>query len=447
MSEDKPKKDREVSSGTREKYPGMSESGIRRHLQASLEDRLAFESVLLELSATFVNIPADQVDTRIHHGLQQLVDSLGADRAVITSYAADRQELRITHSYARPGIESAPAVTIAESVSVLVERLKSGEIFMFSSVDDLPQDLGVEKVFFKSLGTKSQITVPLIVGGAFLGTLSMGTLEEEREWPDQIVHRLRLIAEVFANALERRRMEVEKRDMRREIEHAGRVTAMGEVAAGLAHELRQPLTAIMSNAQAAKRFLTSDNPDMDEVREIIDDIIADNQRAADVMSRLRDFMKKNEMERGPVDVREVIEDVVALLRSDFVLKNIELKLEFDEVPKIVADRVQLQQVLLNLIMNASESMLEVDPGVREMLIRTFREDDMVCVSVRDSGVGISEASLKRLFERFYTTKPDGMGMGLAINQTIVESHGGRMWAERNEEKGATFYFTMPIEGN
>jgi two-component system sensor kinase FixL len=218
---------------------------------------------------------------------------------------------------------------------------------------------------------------------------------------------------------------------------------MGEMAAALAHELNQPLTAILSNAHAGERYLTRAEPPLDEIREILQDVVGDARRAGEVIQHLRSLLRKEETRFLPLDVNQVIREIAAFVHTDAVLRDCAIDLDLaPELPVVRGDRVQLQQVLLNLVLNGMEAVGSHGEG-RRVVIRTLQADGAVCVSVRDQGPGIPGDMLSRIFETFYTTKPDGMGMGLAISRSIVEAHGGRIWAENNPDRGATFSFTLP----
>jgi two-component system sensor kinase FixL len=214
----------------------------------------------------------------------------------------------------------------------------------------------------------------------------------------------------------------------------------------LAHELNQPLTAILSNAQAALRFIASDSPDLAEIRDILGDIVADDRRAGEVIYRLRSLFRKGKIERAKVDINDLVQEVVSLINTEAMIRNISLETALDEaLPPVLGDRIHLQQVIINFILNASEAMKDIDDAPREIIISTCRTDkQMVKVGIRDFGIGIIEDNLNQIIEPFYTTKPEGMGMGLSINRSIIDAHDGRFWADNNPDRGATFYFTLPI---
>jgi len=240
--------------------------------------------------------------------------------------------------------------------------------------------------------------------------------------------------------------EEEIRRLQREYTHIARVSAMGELAASLAHELKQPLAAIRSNAQAAQRFLTGGKPDIDELHEILKDIIKDNRRADDVIRKLRSMMRKSELQITKLNINNIIQDTIPLIKSYEIMENISLKIELGKNISLVSgDRVQIQQVILNLILNSTEALKEIKADSRVIVLRTNQNDKRnVTVSVIDNGPGIRKEVMEHLFEAFYTTKKEGLGMGLAISRSIIEGHGGHLWAENNADHGATFYFTIPI---
>jgi PAS domain S-box-containing protein len=249
----------------------------------------------------------------------------------------------------------------------------------------------------------------------------------------------------FEDMTERKRADAELLRQRAELTHLSRVTMLGELSGSMAHELNQPLTAILSNAQAAQRFLALDQPDLGELRDILGDIVAQDKRAGEVIRRLRLLLKKGEVQRHPLSVNEVVQEVLRLVRSDLVSQNFSAHTELMAgLPLVDGDGVQLQQVLLNLVMNACEAMVGVEKDARQLTIRTKRsEDGSVHVSVIDCGPGIAPDKLEQVFESFYTTKAQGMGLGLAVCRSIITAHHGKMWATNNPSRGTAFHFTLP----
>jgi C4-dicarboxylate-specific signal transduction histidine kinase len=237
----------------------------------------------------------------------------------------------------------------------------------------------------------------------------------------------------------------ERKRAEAELAHANRIATMGQLSASIAHEVNQPIAALLTNAETAVRWLTGRPPNLEKARPLIDRIIGDGKRAADIVSRIRDFSKKAPARKEALEINQAILEIVGLARvpmSDVgVLARMQLA---DGLPNIFGDRVQLQQVVLNLVMNAIEAIGEVGEGPRELWITTSNaEGDGVLVAVSDSGNGLPDADPDRVFEAFYTTKSGGLGMGLSICRSIVQAHGGRLWAKPNEPHGAVFCMLLP----
>jgi PAS domain S-box-containing protein len=250
---------------------------------------------------------------------------------------------------------------------------------------------------------------------------------------------------LVVDVTDRKHAELEARKVRDELAHAGRIATMGEMAAALAHEINQPLAAILSNAQAAKRFLNAPDPDLAEFRSILDDIVDDDARAGEVIRRIRSLVKKDPADLRPLNVNTILKEVIRLLHNDAAIRGVVVFHELDPfVEKVLGDRIQLQQVLLNLFLNAFDAMRDGLSQDRIVLARSRQVDSDVLVTVSDKGPGIAPEEMDRLFEPFRSTKPGGLGMGLSISRSIVQSHGGRMWAENNSTRGATFSFSLPV---
>jgi PAS domain S-box-containing protein len=243
---------------------------------------------------------------------------------------------------------------------------------------------------------------------------------------------------------ERKRAEEALRDAQAELAHVTRVTTMGELTASIAHEINQPLAAVVTNANACLRWLAGPIPNLGEAREALARITRDGKRASDVIGRIRALVKKSSTEKASLDLNEAIQEVVVLVQSEIQKSGVTLQMELAiDLPQILGNRVQLQQVILNLVMNGIEAMSGVTDRSRELLIKSSQhESDKVLVAVQDCGVGIDSQNIEKVFDAFYTTKSQGMGMGLAISRSIVENHGGQLRAVPNQGPGATFQFTL-----
>jgi len=247
-----------------------------------------------------------------------------------------------------------------------------------------------------------------------------------------------------ADIEDQKRAEDTLRKAQAELAHVTRVMTMGELAASIAHEVNQPLSAIVNNGSACLRWLDGAAPDLGEAREAARRIIRDGNRAGEVITRIRALLRKTDTEKARLDINQTVQEVVRLTRNEAARKGVRLRLDLAaDLPPVLGDRVQLQQVILNLVMNGIEAMESAQGGPRELLISSRQhESDKALVAVRDSGVGIDGRDLERIFDAFYTTKPQGMGMGLAISRSIVDDHGGQLWAAPNDGPGATFQFTL-----
>jgi C4-dicarboxylate-specific signal transduction histidine kinase len=236
------------------------------------------------------------------------------------------------------------------------------------------------------------------------------------------------------------------REAQTELAHVNRVTTMGQLVASIAHEISQPVAAAVTNAHAALRWLCAQPPDLEETRQALADVIKDGKRAGDVIGGIRALIKKAHPRKDDLEINEAILEVIALTRSELAKNGVSLQTQLAEgLPLVQGDRIQLQQVILNLIVNAVEAMSGVSEGSRELLIGTGKDASSgVLVAVQDSGPGLNPEGFDRLFDAFYTTKPGGMGMGLSICRSIVEAHGGRLWASRTAGPGATVQFTLPV---
>jgi PAS domain S-box-containing protein len=248
---------------------------------------------------------------------------------------------------------------------------------------------------------------------------------------------------------ERKRAEDERERLRQaqaELAHINRVTTMGELTASLAHEVNQPIAAAITDANTCLRWLTRDQPDVEEARQTASRIVKDATRAGEIVSRIRMVFKKGTPQHALVDVNEIIREMIVLLRSEAMRYSISVRTELaEDMPQVKGDRVQLQQVLMNLMTNSIDAMKDVD-GTRELAFKSQKaESGQLLISVSDTGIGLPPQQADRIFNAFFTTKPHGTGMGLRISRSIVESHGGRLWAAGNSQRGASFYITLPTQ--
>jgi PAS domain S-box-containing protein len=297
---------------------------------------------------------------------------------------------------------------------------------------------GTAQPYEKEYFLKSGGRVPVLVGAATFG----GRHDQGMAFVVDLTERKRAEKEIRES--ERRYSTVQM-----ELAHVNRVTTMGELSASIAHEVMQPIAATVNNAQAALHFLNAQPPNLEEAREALGATVKAGNRSTDVIGRIRALVKKAPPRKDALEINGAILECIALTRCEIVKNGVSVQTQLAEgLPLIQADRVQLQQVILNLIINAVQALSSLREGARELVITTGKgEPDGVLVVVRDSGPGLSSAGLDRIFEAFYTTKPGGLGMGLSICRTIIEAHGGRLWATAAQPQGATFQFTLPAQSN
>jgi C4-dicarboxylate-specific signal transduction histidine kinase len=300
-----------------------------------------------------------------------------------------------------------------------------------------------DSVWARNEGMVSFAGYPLIVQDRVVGVMAMFA---RQHLSAATLDALASIADSIAQGIERERTEEALRKTQAELAHVTRVATLGEMSASIAHEINQPLASVVTSASACLRWL--DAQKLEEARQSASRAIAEAYRASEIIGRIRAMTKKTPPQKEWVDVNETIHEVIALARNEIQRKGVALETELSEhVPVILADRIELQQVILNLVMNGIEAMDTVTDRPREMVIRSSaQESDKVLIAVQDSGTGIDSQNLDKIFDTFYTTKPQGMGMGLAVSRSIVENHGGRLWATVNPDKGATFQFTLPTGG-
>jgi signal transduction histidine kinase len=411
----------------------------RKWMELSLGERLRFQRLLSSLSVKLSTVSAVTLDQELRTALRSIIDFLGVERAVLIEFLG-------------PGTRRSWSVdgpTDQARLPWLSLRLQDGEVVRVSRVEDLPAEAATDRRSCLALGLQSLTALPLRAGKTVVGALVLSTAPPGAVWRDEVMEQVHLLGEIVANALERAHAEREVARLRQELAHIGRVSALGELTASLAHELNQPLTAILNNAHVAQQLLEAEVPDVEALRDIVADILADDQRAAKVISRLRALLKKGELDHVLLDLNEIVRDVAELVRSDMVFRHVPMTLDLDPgLPQVRGDRVQLQQVILNLVLNSLEAMSEPDARDHVLGIRTSRAGPTaVSVAIRDSGAGIDMADVDRMFQPLYTTKTEGLGMGLAIARTIVDAHGGELRASNNPEGGATFEFSLPVDAN
>ncbi len=553
-----------------------------------LGERLRYEMLLARLSADFIHLPPDKVDSRIEHALQQIVEYLEIEHCGLAQFSENGRELLVTHSYAIPGFARFPRTDIGVIFPWLTTQIRQGELVRLTRLpDDLPPEAETERQYSLQTGMRSYLAIPFKVGHSVLGGIGFESYGRNLTWTEHLEN-LTLVSEIFANALARKRTEnvlreseerfrlmadtapvmiwmsdtdklctyfnhrwldftgrpleqelgngwsegvhpndlprcletyvqafdarqefrmeyrlrrfdgeyrwifdsgvprfeadgafkgyigscieiteqkrmvealrereaslrgllnaeEESRRLREQLARVGRVSIMGELSASIAHEVNQPLCAIVSNSQTVQRMLRGGEFILDDLLEAVEDITKDAQRAHEVIARIRGLLQNAPVLRVPVDLNERIREMAALMEGELAKKEIRVCLELtDRLPLVQGDKVQLQQVILNLMTNAAAAMDEAAKDSRQMTISSSQDTlGAVTVAVKDSGVGLDSKNVDRIFEPFFTTRGGGTGIGLAICKSIIEAHEGKIGASPNVGGGAVFHFTLP----
>jgi signal transduction histidine kinase len=426
----------------------------RRKAQRALGEQLRFETLVSDVLATLITRPAGGVDTQVERALALIGADLEVDRVLLAERNDARQAADITHMWEREGVAPRPPSVRWAEFPWISRRVRAGHVVVATPRHPLPPEADTDQRSMAALGTRSLLAIPLIVDGVVVGVLSCGTGQPGREWPAARIDRMRLLAEVLATALARRRAETaasasEERFQRQreELAHALRVNTLGELGASLAHEINQPLAAIVMNARAMRALLAGGPTQAAAAAEALDDIASDAKRAGHIIDRLRALARKEHMPKSGLDLDHLIDEVLALLHQELVRKGIGVRRVRGPHPSVISgDPIQLQQIFLNLVMNATEAIGRAERNGGDVTVATSSPaKGLVDVTIADTGVGSKHLDPERMFERFVSTKPGGLGMGLAISRSIAEAHGGRIYAKANPDSGLTVHVELPLE--
>jgi C4-dicarboxylate-specific signal transduction histidine kinase len=414
--------------------------------RVSARDARHYRDMLMKLSAMFITSPSDQFDQRIIEGLRQLVETLGVQRSSL-AMVDEQDRLRITHSYAARGYRAMPQALLDQEMPWLAKVLREGRTVCLNPRTDLPSDAKQERELTRSSGIRAVIALPFSVGGIPVCVLGVCS-SVERQWPDELLPYLKQAGEIFANAVARKRKDEQLKRSEVQLEHLARISTMGHLASSIAHEVNQPLCAIVSNAQAALGFISGSPVEIDQAVAAIRDIIRDGKRSSEIIGRTNAMLRRHSIAFTLHNINQLVNDALPLIERYAALRRVDLKTSLaPNLPLARCDAVQMQQVLVNLIVNGVDAI----PTNREergwVKIETSLDagNENIRVRVSDNGKGLNGMDARRIFEPFFTSKSEGLGMGLAISRTIVETHGGRLWAEPDAVRGACFSFVLPTQ--
>ncbi|MET0345923.1 MAG: ATP-binding protein, partial [Casimicrobiaceae bacterium] len=424
---------------------------VHIYTQEELDRALGFERLASQILASiFAEYPANEVDV-IGQGLRDIGQFLRVDWVSLWERLPQRDSFRPIYGWRMESDATAPD---ASSWTWLNERLVAGSTVNVGRQTEWPSRTEAGVPGLGEYGARSLLAVPIASDGQVNGALVLGSAHEDRTWPEAMIPGVKLVAETFASlnarlSAERRKKaaEIEASQWRERLAQLVRIHTVGEMSVALAHEITQPLGAIENYALAARRRLGEDVPDLRRVGELLDKVLGQATRAGDVVTRMRGMVQRHELETKEIDIARAISDCVEMVKMDCELRNIGVEVKpVSPLPMVVADEIHLQQVILNLLRNAMDAvqMLPSD-GRRAIAIDAGRDgNDKIFVDVSDHGPGIAEADLERVFESFYTTKPNGMGIGLAICRKLIEAHGGTLHAVHSPSGGALFRLTIPV---
>ena len=421
----------------------------RQAAERAQETYRQLEVLLLRLSAKLVAAPAAQLDAVAEEVLAQTSEFIGVDRAVLAMLNDSATSLRILHSWSAPGVPDILRSLGPDELPATWARLRRGEQVRISSLSALPSDLVADRDRYGALGVKSVVGLPMMSGGHGLGVLAVAAVHHERAWDPGLVDGLNLLCLVLTSSIIRRRAELEATQRRDELSHLARVGIVGELSASLAHEINQPLGAILLSVQAAQRWLAHGRPEPHEVARLLERVSDDVRRTYTIIDRLRRLLRKQPTDLTAIRLDELVAGIITLLNGDALRRRIVLTQSASEgSPLVRGDRVQIEQVVVNLVLNAFDSIVATNPPERQVRVSVEGEPGGgVVVAVTDSGDGIAPNQIESIFEPFVTSKRDGIGMGLAICRMIVEAHGGRIWAENDPAGGARVAFTLARESS
>jgi len=400
-----------------------------------------------ELSAAMARVSVDEIDKEIKEWLRKIVLALEVDRGTFWERAASDGGFVGTYWWARPGVPGLPRKMQSIKISPWATgEVLAGKTVVYSNPDELPKKEVKLRQFLKSHGPKAQVMLPLQIEGVVLGALTFGKFRTPRSWPPSELQRLRIVGQVIAGALDRKRAALQSRKLQEELTIASRQSTIGELTASIAHELNQPLAAILSSLGGLARLLSQGNPKPALTSAAVRNAIEDTKRAGEIVRRFRSVFRRDETGKVAIAISALIKEVVNLLGSEAASREIILRIDDSpSLPWIIGDRVEIQQCVLNLLLNALDATAQKESGPREVTIRIAPEKiGWIGVSVCDTGPGVDPSVANQMFESIVTTKTKGMGLGLLVTRSIVEGHGGRIWFTPNPGGGSTFTFTLPV---
>jgi len=414
----------------------------------SRAESIPFSVVLEQLSYAFARVPSGEIGTQIEHWLEKIARCLGLDRSVAAEFLPEEEDFRVLYQWTREGFPPMPKYSSADFLPWVASRIRASATVVMPRISALPATAARDREFFLGpLGPEATVVLPLVIGDKVMGAVSFADFHQERLWSPALLRRFRLVSDIFANAISRQRSAIESRRLQEKARKLANFALLGEMTATIAHELNHPLGAILANAQAARRMLERTRPNLGDLREAVDDIVAGERRASNYVERVRSLFRNDQVPTEPLQADEILGAVASLIRNEMMMLGISLQIDVEEgLPNIVAHRTGIEEVMLNLLRNAADAVTMGNSTTRLVRVRAFRQDlHWVTIAVSDTGSGIDTKHLDRIFEPLFTTKVKGTGMGLSIVRSLVESQGGQVRVVTSPAPGATFEFTVPCQ--
>jgi len=429
---------------------GTSKTIKPTRVRAASADRVGqeaqrFESLVPELSTAMARAPAHAVDREIETWLGKICKALDLDRSAIYEREVPGDRIRTTHTWLRANFPPFPRNYDPEKlVKTAADWVMAGNRLTFARPSDIPSELEDLRRAVKRYGPAASAVIPMWAGDRVIGAASFGQFRPSGEWAPELLDRLTFTVRLFGSAIERKQAEAMLHAAAAEVRLASRRNMMSELVGSLAHELNQPLTAILSNLGGVSRLLSQGNSEPATILSAVNDAIEDTKRAGEIVRRVR-AMFKDHGRRETINVGTLIDEAVKLIAVEAAFRRVTVRTEVSPAAqRVVGDAIHLQQCVVNLLLNAFDAIAETKAGPREVAIRVAPEKARwVSIKVSDTGAGIDPSVANRLFEPFVTTKSQGMGLGLLVTRSIVESHGGKIWVAPNPPRGTTFAFALP----
>ena len=407
-----------------------------------------FESLVSDLSSAMARVPADAVDREIDAWLGKICLSLDLDRSAVYQRTTAEGPVYISHTWTRPNsnIPTVPrSLDVGKHFKKTTDFVLAGNQFVYARRSEIPPDFRVPDRISERYSPKAIAAMPMWAGDRVIGAASFARFRSPRDWSPRLLERLTLAARIFGSAIERKQAAAESQASRAELALAQRRSMMGEMVASLAHELNQPLGAILNNLGGLGRLLAQGNKEPALAARAISNAIEDTKRAGEIVRRVRAMFSGAGTNKVAVDLAVLVNEVVTLIGSESALRKITVEIEAASPLEVLGDRVLLQQCVLNLLVNAFDALMDTPELERRVTVGIASEKPgWIALSVGDNGSGIDPSVAGRVFEPFVTTKSGGMGLGLLVTQSIVEDHGGKIWLMPNAERGTTFTFTLPV---